>query len=428
MAELTADYDVIVAGGGLAGVAAAVAAARSGASVLLVDRFPCLGGAATMRNVITFCGLFTLADPPRRVAYGIAKEITDGMWARGAVTPPIRHRGVYQVFDPESLKSVLDEITATAGVTVLTGVFIADAQQTDGQLTTITIASHSGLSSLSARAFVDCTGEGDLAAFAGAGTRYGNDGAVNLGTLGTRFSGIPADVVVTADDVAAAVATIAAERGHKIEAAGFTKDRSVVARLPISNDLVIYVASARYDARDAADMAAAEVSGRDQSWSYLEALRRIPGCAAAYLVSTGPEFGTRESRHLTCCYQLRWDDVQDRRRFDDAIGLGGWGAEWHDRDTYASTFDFAPDKGAYEIPMSCLESADIANLFCAGRLADGDRKAGAAIRVMGTAMVTGQAAGVAAALTARGCYDRTELQAVLRAQGAVLTQSDLDAI
>jgi hypothetical protein len=263
-----------------------------------------------------------------------------------------------------------------------------------------------------AKAFVDASGEGDLAFFADASTRYGNDGMVNLGTLGTRFGGIPRDVTVTADRLAQAVS---AGKGP------FTKDRSVMTRLPISGDVVCYVASADYDPRDAASFSAAERSGREQAWAYLEAIRTIRGCEKAYLVSTGPEFGTRESRHIEALYRLTWEDVVQGRCVDDSIALGAWGVEWHDRKTFESTFVYPPNKGTYEIPLRCLMSHDTSNLFAAGRLADADQKAGASVRVMGTAFATGQAAGVAAATFAQHRHvDGSAVRKVLHRQNALI--------
>ena len=137
-----------------------------------------------------------------------------------------------------------------------------------------------------------------------------------------------------------------------------TKRASVVVRLPISGDLCVYVASADYDPRDAASISSAEAFGRRQAQHYLEAVRRIDGCGHAYLVSTGPEFGTRESRHLDTAQQLTWRDIETRRSFDDCIALGGWGAEWHDRATYVSTLDLPPDGEPFQIPLGCLRSVD----------------------------------------------------------------------
>ncbi len=417
----TESHDVIVVGGGSAGTAAAVAAARTGARTLLVERHGCLGGAGTIRNVLTLCGLYTLGEPPMMAVGGFAAEVVERLRALGALTPPQRFRGVFAAFEPEALKRVLDELVTGAGVEVRFGSTLTGAARDGGVIRSVDIADHGGLRTLSARAFVDATGDADLTAFAGASVRYGNDDGVNLGTLGTRFGGIARDRVITADEISQAVADM------DFPAGAVTKDRCVIVRLPISGDLVLYLASADYDPRDAASLARAEIGARRQAWSYLDALRTLPGCGDAYLVSSGPEIGTRESRRLNGRHRLTWDEVRARTRFEDCIALGCWGAEWHDRATFRSSFDFPPERATYEIPLGCLASADTPNLFGAGRLADGDRLAGAAIRVMGTAMATGQAAGIAAALTASGEGSARQVRAILREAGAILDPGDLRA-
>jgi len=205
-----------------------------------------------------------------------------------------------------------------------------------------------------------------------------------------------------------------------------SKTRSVVARLPISGDVVAYLASVDYDVRDVESFTRAEMLGRKQAWTYLEVLRGLKGWESAYLVSTGPEFGTRESRHIESRGQLTWQAVTEGRRYDDCIALGAWGVEWHDRKTFESSFIYPPDKGVFDIPLSCLQSRDISNLFAAGRVVDADQKAGASVRVMGTAFATGQAAGVAAA-----CYADhrevlvPEVRRALGSQGALCDRADM---
>lgn len=404
-------HDVIIAGGGAAGIAAAIGAAEAGARTLLLESSGCLGGAATMRGVITWCGLYTLGDPPRLVVRGVADRIMAGLSALGALSGIQRHRGVFTIFDPEALKRVLDREVAAAGVEVLCHALVTGAERDGDRIAGITWADRRGQHRATARAFVDCTGDGDLGHLAGASMRYGNHGHANLGTMATRFGGVAPDAVTEAAAIAQHLGTARAA------GAPISKTRSVSTRLPISGDVVLYLASEDYDATDAADQSAAAARARAQAWEYLALLRRLPGWERAYLVSTGPDFGTRESRHINARRPLTWDDIQAGRRFDDGIGLGAWGAEWHDRATLESSFDYPPDRGSYDIPLSCLMSVDTTNLYAAGRCADGDRLAGASLRVMGTAMVTGQAAGVAAALGPHA------VRAELLRQGALLAEN-----
>ena len=418
-------YDTIVVGGGAAGVGAAVGASLAGARTLLVESSGCLGGAASIRGVITYCGVYTFEYPPRQVVHGVMQQVLERLRARAAITGPHRFRGVFLVFDPEANKRALDQVCLDAGVNLSLHSRVIRAYRRDNRLCGIVLDTFGEISEVSAASFVDATEEATLAFLAGASTRYGNDGGnPNLGSLSTRFGGIPPNTVVTAENIAEAVA------GARAKGVGpFTKDRSVVCRLPYGGDLVIYVASHDYDPRDRESITDAEVSGRRQAEAYLEAIRTIAGCEQSYLVSTGPEFGTRESRHLNCRYRLAWRDVNKRKRFNDCIALGAWGAEWHDRDTFGSDMEAAPDNGFYQIPLGCLRSADTSNLLAAGRTADGDRKAGAAIRVLGTAMATGQAAGVAAAQIAdKNKLNVPDLQNELFRQGQTATPDQLNCI
>src|SRR5215475_14369263 len=127
-------YDVAVVGGGSAGVAAAIAAARCGARTVLLEKAGCLGGAATLRNVLTYCGLYTLGEVPRQAVAGVAEEVMRGLRRLGAVTGPQRHRGVFVVFDPEAVKHVLDSLCAEAGVDVLLHAFVCGATRADGRV------------------------------------------------------------------------------------------------------------------------------------------------------------------------------------------------------------------------------------------------------------------------------------------------------
>lgn len=392
---MNSHYDVIVAGGGSAGIAAAVGARRAGARTLLVERGPCLGGAATLRSVVTYCGLYT---PERRqVVFGVAEEMLAGLRALDALSDPTDFKAVAVVFDPEAVKRVADELCEQAGVDVLLHSHICAATREDGQVTAVRVADHSGFHEFTAAAFVDASGEADLAHQAGAEVRYGNDGWVLNGTLGVRFGGIPAHVPVTREALSEAVR--AAKASGVSELTGHT---GLIARMPVSGDVITYLADESYDARSAADTSRAERSARRQAQAYLRVVKSLPGCGDAYIVSTGPEMGTRESRHLTGRAQLSEKDVLRPAPVDGCVAVGAWPIESHPGPGLPLEWKYIADPGYYGIPLDVLWSRNTSNLFGAGRTVDGDRGAGASLRVMGTAFATGQAAGVAAAFTADG--------------------------
>jgi hypothetical protein len=400
-------------------VAAAVAAAQAGASVALVERAAYLGGAATHSNVLTYCGFWTQADPAVQIVRGVGAEVLREIETLGGDATPVRTPSnvVIALLDPEIVKFALDRICERAGVDAILHSTLTGTTLAGGRVASVAVYDHGGTSSISAQAFVDASGDADLAARSGAGVRYGGiDGAVQNGTLVVRFGGITADADTSR---AAWERAVRAAKARGLDA--LTKEHGLVIRIPGSNDVVAYLADEAYDVRDARDHAAAERRGRRQAWQLLEAIRTLPGHEAAYIVTTGPTIGTRESRHVIARRPLTEGEVVGGARFADAIALGGWPVEHHPGPGLPNRWIRIRDDGAYEIPLGTLQSATHANLFAAGRTLDADRYAFASLRVMGTAFATGQAAGVAAAQCARdGESDAGRVRVELVRQGALI--------
>lgn len=408
-------YDVIIAGGGSAGVAAAVGASRAGARTLLLEKGPCLGGAATLRNVVTYAGIFTQEDQ-RQVVFGVMEDVYARLREMGAVSEPRKYNAVTVVFEPEDVKFVLDELCAEAGVDVRLHTLIVGAEAHDGAVTAVRVADHEGIHEFLAGAFVDATGDADLAHHSGAEVRYGRDGKVQNGTLGVRFGGIPLEV-----DAGRAALKKAVTASKAAGVPNLLAETGLVARLPVSGDIITYLVDEGYDARSAMDTSRAEAHARLQAQAYLQALKTVPGCENAYIVSTGPELGTRESRHVVAPQRLTEDDVLLPEPRHDAVAIGAWPMEYHPGPGLPSIWKFIADPGYFGIPLDCLKSVNRTNLFAAGRLLDGDQAAGSSLRVMGTAFATGHAAGIAAAYTALGrTCDTYSVQAELQRQDARL--------
>jgi len=415
-----AAYDVIVAGGGAGGVGAAVGAAQSGARVALIERAPFLGGAATLSNVLTYCGYWTQADPPRECVGGVGADVLRTIGRYDGYEGPVRMSSsnvVVALLDPEAVKIALDRVCEEAGVDVLLHAMIVDAHSEGELVKSVRVHDHSGARTLHAPAFVDASGEADLATYAGVATHYGGpDGRVQNGTLAIRFGGIERTA-----DVHRAIWQRAIRDGKARGLRELTKEHGLVVRLPGSNDVIAFLADEAFDARDARSLSVAERSARKQAWAYLEAIRALPGHEHAYIVSTGPSIGTRESRHVVARTQLQAVDIEAGLIPGDTIALGGWPVEYHGGPGEPNVWRRIRNNGAYGIGFEVICSASHTNIFSAGRTIDADAYAFASARVMGTAFATGHAAGIAAAQRARdGTVNAERVRAELIKQGALI--------
>ncbi|KAL6364337.1 hypothetical protein LRP88_02257 [Fusarium phalaenopsidis] len=343
----------------------------------------CLGGAGTHRGVYSLCRLFTCTDRPQRTVGKIWDTLRTPLLEIGASNEkPTRHREVFQIFEPEGMKHVLDVLLSQHKIdALLHSPVVSTTRSATGEITSVTIQERRGPKTFIGRAFVDASGDGDLGFHGGVCVRYGNNGSINLGTLSTRFGGLK-DANPSAE--LWKQATLAAkEKYHKLKQK-IPKVSSVHLCLPQSGDVTTCPASAPYDARDSSSITRAEQLGKEQTFEYLKILRKLPGHENMHLVSSGPNFGTRESRHINTRYQLRVEDINNCTRFDDVIAICGWGMEWHDEtaENWGSMLALPPH-GVFENPLRCLKSIDTRNLLAAGRCLDGDRLAGSAARAMG---------------------------------------------
>ncbi len=405
-------YDVVVVGGGSAGIGAAVGAAQAGAAVHLIERYPFLGGAAIASSVLSYCGFFDQrrelvvggvgGDLLARLRAGNAYEEITFKWSGNTVV----------LIDPEFTKLTLDAMVADAGVSLGLHSYLAAAHCDDANITDVVAITAGDPRRIAASVFVDGSGDGNLARVAGAGLSVLPADERQAATLSMRIGGVRPDAPISSELMREAVAAHNATSERKL-----IRDHGPAARLPLSGEVTMQIVDQCVDALDAHDLTRAETAARVQAWDYLNAFRSsMPGWEDAYLVGTGPQIGVRETRHILGRYEVTAADVLGaRRRPHDGVARCGWPLEAHQG---VGSTKYTPIEGRsfYDIPLDALRSIDRDNLWAAGRLVSSDADAYCSLRVMGTAFATGQAAGVAAALQAeRGAAPeaavvRTELQ------------------
>ncbi|WP_197383231.1 FAD-dependent oxidoreductase [Mycolicibacterium mengxianglii] len=413
-------FDVVVVGGGAAGVAAASGAASAGARTLLLERTTALGGAATLRNVLGYCGLWTCEPVPRKAVGGVADDLLSTLHSLGAVSEmTVVGEGHWAVvfLDPEGLKHALDRLCREKGVEVRLGATLTGVGRRDDQLRALRYNDYAGsTTTITSEAVVDATGDATVAALGGAAVVIGAAGRTQTATMAVRYGGIDKAASVTPQSFGAAVT-----RAQQDGLADLTSSTGFVMRLPVSGDVVAYLADEDLDPLDASSYTAATQHGRVQAWAYLQILRTIPGCGSAYIVSTGPELGIRQSRHVVSRIPLSERALRNGTVDGDTVALAAWPSEYHGGSGQPTEWVTIGGNHAFGVSIDNLRSADTTNLFAAGRVLTGDRIAGAAVRVMGTALATGHAAGVAAALSiGPGSELTVRTRHELDRQGAVL--------
>ncbi|MEN3263721.1 MAG: hypothetical protein V7646_615 [Pseudonocardia sp.] len=437
--------DVLVVGGGPAGIAAALAAARGGARTLLIERFGYLGGNLTAGLVGPCMTSFSL-DGSEQLIRGVFDELVRRLVALGQARHPSEipagsaYCGFIEYghdkvtpFEPEAVKLVAEQMCAEAGVELLLHTFVADVRTEGDAVTGVVCASKSGLRLQPATVVVDCSADGDVAAAAGAEAEVGreSDGLTQPMTLFFRIRGVDDDLVeeyvrAHPDDFRP-FASIVAEA----TAAGrFPAPRRGVGMYRTLRPGVWRINTTRIlgrDGTDARDLTAAELQGRDQVHRLMRFFREeLPGFANCELLDTAATIGVRETRRIVGEYQLSLRDLQSGRHFDDVIAMCGYPVDIHDPTGAGGGVDDSyGTANAYEIPYRSLVPLRVEQVLVAGRCLSATHEALAAIRVMPPAFATGEAAGAAAAIAVRlGVAPREvpieELQRALLAGGAYL--------
>lgn len=424
-----ASADVVVCGGGVAGCMAAVAAARAGAQVVLVERYGFLGGNATAGAVAQFNSWQTAAG--RRVVAGLADEVVQRLRAIGGAaahevfTMSTGHRMDRVTYAPELLKLVLDEMVLHSGVTPLLHTQLLDVDRDGRRVTALRVLNKGGVGTLGLRVLVDASGDLDALHRAGAGFLPLDEGeSLQPATLMFRFG--PVDFS-SFDALAAAERQALAARGHG--SGELARAALHAAREPGSDDAWFNIGRLAVDATDPWALSRAEMEGRRQAWSAAQFLQReVPGCAAGRLRAFGTQVGVRESRRVQGDHVLTADDLLRPAVFDDAVACGAYPIDIHRAQGGGLDYRELGADHAYAIPLRCLLPAALDNALVVGRGVSASHAAQAAVRVMTISMAMGHAAGVAAALSCAAAdapamprqVDRGELRQSLREQGAVL--------
>ncbi len=408
-----AEADVVVCGGGPAGVAAAISAARTGASTVLIERWATVGGMATNALV----NGWHRSDREKVVIDGLVEESCRRAEANGWIQCDPGYPRVHEThwFEPEGMRIVWHRMLDEAKVRTICHLAIGEPVVEDGRIRAVLVDSKRGRRAITGRVFIDATGDGDLAFKAGMPFGYGReeDGLVQGCTLIFALCGIdPAARAAGGGDAAVAqlVGRMQALRergefppfnvgngGHYLRNA---KDRDLWNMLPVIGDILDEEALTRMN-----------VEARERLVAYLDLWRReMPGFATAEINRTGYALGVRESRRIQGRTTLDRDMVLQARKQPDAIGHGVWMIDIHDPKGSGYTTYLNGNKGwlpagtSYHIPLSMCLNDRIANLGVVGRCASTTHEGLSSVRVQTHCMVMGQGVGTAAAMSlARGC-------------------------
>ncbi len=419
------NWDVIVIGAGVSGCMAAIAAARNGAKTLLVDREGSLGGTMTNSLVGPMMTFHSFTD---QVIRGQAQEVVDRLMAMkaspGHITDSTGYVATVTPFDHEALKLVLQRMVLESGARVLLHTLVEDVSMVEGTINSISIFNKNGRSALTAKLFIDCSGDADIASRSGAPCELGRpgDGLVQPATLMFKLTDVdlPALKSYLADHPELARLGEAGSDIYRhqdlIAVCAFDdllQDWIVEHKLNLHREHVLVFSTDHPDdvivnmtrvqnmhPLDGWDLTRAELEAREQACSIFEFLKmHIPGFTKSRMINSSNRIGIRESRRIVGEYVLTEQDILANRRFEDAIARSAYPIDIHAPDASDGHLNIFLAKDAfYEIPYRCLLPQKVDNLLVAGRSISVTYEASASTRVSPTCMAFGQAAGTAAAL------------------------------
>ncbi len=432
------EFDVVVLGGGPAGIAAAVAAARAGQTVLLIERYGFLGGMGTAAGVTNFCGLHAnVHGEIRQVVHGVADDLLDRMRKLGGLNEPHSVFGgkiAAQAYDNAAFKVAADGLVGSSGAQLL---FHAQAvgvlMNSTIEIGALLIETRSGRQAVIGRNFIDCSGDGDLSAHAGVPFEKGSSGHdMMYPSTMFRVNNVDPARVGTDYKIFDRLMAQAAEGGRQ-----FARKTPIIR--PQKNPTewranVTQLANpdgSPVDGTDAVQLSRGEVEGRRQIVDFFQFLREsVPGFDKSYILEIAPQVGVRETRRIVGDYQLSERDVLDCVSFDDTIGVNGWMIEEHVAgDINLKWQDIPNSRGFNHLPYRMLLPKQVDNLLVAGRCGSMTHMGQSAARVSGGCFVMGQAAGTAAALAAKAgirprALNAADLQQRLESEGAWLGRTD----
>ena len=431
------EFDVVVVGGGPAGIAASVSAARHGARTLLVERYGFLGGMGTAGGVTNFAGLYGRRNGEmQQLVHGVADELLARIDALGGLNAPqdgMQGRIRVRSYDVSAYKCAADQLLLGHGVQLLFHAWAAAVVIAGTRIGALLVETKSGRLAIRARSFIDCSGDADVAAFAGVAFELGDGaGSALFPSTMFRIGHVDAPRALAAVGDFAAINDLMQQTLESDPGAYRFARKGAILR-PQKNPAewranVTQIRNADGGAMngvDAQQLSDGELEGRRQVLEYFRFLReRVPGFENSSIIDIAPQVGIRETRRICGAYMLSGEDILGSSRFADSIGVNAWPMEMHNDGEIAWAFPRDAQRSYNDLPWRMLLPLGVDNLLVAGRCASMQHEGQSAARASGACFVMGQAAGTAAALAGEGTAlhgtDVTRLQQVLRQDGAFI--------